>query len=249
MEKIADVFISHASDILADTNSGLSGSQIIKECNSYAIDFNVSIPITSPDFGKFGSIVPNKRTALYKNLREFNGKQQFTIIKELCELPVFENNQKVKELKMMLFQRYSKFSTGLDVVETYSPTGWKRVDRAISEMANRLTIAETEEQFQAIGMLGRETLITVAQNVFDANKHKTLDGVESSRTDTKRMLEAFLQYELSSSSEKARKFAKSAVDLSNQLTHDRNATKRDASICLVAVTSVINLIKTIDDHK
>lgn len=64
--KIDDVFISHASDILADTNSGLSGSQIIKECNSYAIDFNVSIPITSPNFGKFGSIIPNKRTALYK---------------------------------------------------------------------------------------------------------------------------------------------------------------------------------------
>ena len=111
MEKLDDVFISHASDILADTNSGMSGSQIIKECNSYAIDFDVSIPITSPDFGKFGSIVPNKRTALYKNLREFNGKQQFTIIKELCELPIFRGNSNVEELKAKLFQRYGKFST------------------------------------------------------------------------------------------------------------------------------------------
>ena len=98
MKKIDDVFISHASDILADTNSGLSGSQIIKECNSYAIDFNVSIPVTSPDFGKFGSIIPNKRTALYKNLREFNGKQQFIIIKKLCELPIFEGNKKAEDI-------------------------------------------------------------------------------------------------------------------------------------------------------
>ena len=249
MDKIDDVFISHASDILADTNSGLSGAQIVKECNSYAIDFNVSIPITSPDFGKFGSIVPNKRTALYKNHREFNGNQQFTIIKELCDLPTFEGNKKAQELKKKLFQRYGKFSTGLDIIEQYIPTGWERVDRAISEMSNRLFVAETEEQFQAIGMFSRETLITVAQQVFDASKHKTLDSIEASRTDAKRMLEAYLQYELADSSEKARKFAKAAVDFSNQLTHDRNATKWDASMCLVAVTSVTNLIKTIRDEK
>lgn len=87
-KKIDDTFISYASDILGETNSGLSGSQIVKYCNSYAIDFAVTIPVSSPDFGKFGSIVPNKRTALYRNLSAFDGPQQFTIIKELCELPL-----------------------------------------------------------------------------------------------------------------------------------------------------------------
>lgn len=249
MEKIDDIFISYSSDILADTNSGLSGSQIVKECNSYAIDFGVATPISNSNFGKFGSIVPNKRTALYKNLQVFSGRQQFTIIKELCELPTFSNNEKAKELKNKLFARYSRFSTGLSITEQCSPTGWERVDRAIVEMSNRLAVAKTEEQFQAIGMLSRETLITVAQQVFDSSIHTTLDGVEASRTDAKRMLEAFLQYRLADSSEKARKFAKSAVDFANQLTHDRNATKLDASMCLVAVTSVTSLIKTIIDEE
>ena len=89
-DKIDAAFIQHAADILAETYTGLSGGQIVKHCNNYAIDFNVDIPIASPDFGKFGSIVPNKRTALYKNLMAFNGKQQFVIIKELCELPIFQ---------------------------------------------------------------------------------------------------------------------------------------------------------------
>ena len=71
--------------------------------------------------------------------------------------------------------------------------------------------------------------------------------MKASTTDAKRMLEAFLQQELSDSSEKARKFAKSAVDLGNQLTHDRNATKRDASICFVSVTAVASLIKLIQE--
>ena len=95
MGRIDDAFISHASDILADTNFGLTGSQIVKYCNSYAIDFNVQIPISSPDFGKFGSKVPNKRTALYRNLQPFNDVQRFTIIKELCEIEIFNNNESV----------------------------------------------------------------------------------------------------------------------------------------------------------
>ena len=91
-DKIDAAFIEHAADILVETYTGLSGGQIVKHCNNYAIDFNVDIPIASPDFGKFGSIVPNKRTALYKNLMAFNGKQQFVIIKELCELSIFQKN-------------------------------------------------------------------------------------------------------------------------------------------------------------
>ncbi|MFL2077586.1 hypothetical protein [Marinilactibacillus psychrotolerans] len=39
--KIDNSFISHAADILGDTNHGLSGSQIVKYCNSYAVDFDV----------------------------------------------------------------------------------------------------------------------------------------------------------------------------------------------------------------
>lgn len=248
-EKIDDAFISYASDILADTNKGLSGSQIVKYCNSYAVDFGVNIPVTSPDFGKFGSVIPNKRTALYRNLREFNGNQQFAIIKELCELSLFETNEDVHKLKKALFAKFSRFATSALYLEQYQPTGWERVDRSIDEMKSRLEVAIAEEQFQAIGMLGRETIITIAQQVFDRTLHKTDDGVEPSETDAKRMLDAFLGYELSgASNERTRKFAKSAVDMANHLTHDRMATKRDASMCLVSVTSVASLIKLIQEN-
>lgn len=245
--KIDDTFISYASETLADTYQGLTGSQIVKHCNLYAVDFGVDIPITSSDFGSFGSKVPNKRTALYKNLREFNGSQQFVIIKDLCELPQFENNDNVQELKKRLFERFSRFSLSPLYLEKYQPTGWERVDRALEEMKYRLDSADNEEKCQAIGMIGRETLITVAQQVFNSDKHPTLDGIEASKTDAKRMLEAYLQIELAESSEKARKFAKSAIDLGNQLTHDRGASKRDASICLISVTAVASLIKAIQE--
>lgn len=110
MGQIDDTFISHASDVLAETQSGLSGGQIVKYCNSYAIDFNVRIPISSPDFGKFGSVVPNKRTALYKNLQAFSDVQQFTIIKELCDLDFFKDNETAQKLKVMLYTRYGNLA-------------------------------------------------------------------------------------------------------------------------------------------
>lgn len=94
----------------------------------------------------------------------------------------------------------------------------------------------------------RETLITIAQQVFDSSKHPVLDDVVIGPTDAKRMIEAFLQYELLNSSEKARKLARVAVDLGNQLTHDRNAAKRDASICLISVTTVASLMKLIQEN-
>lgn len=130
--------------------------------------------------------------------------------------------------------------------QEYVPTGWDRVDRTVYEMQRHLADAIYEEQFQAIGMLGREALITIAQQVFDRNVHKTEDGIIPSDTDAKRMLDAFLSYSLSgSTNERQRKFAKASVDLANQLTHDRMATKKDAEICLTAVTAVASLIKVI----
>ena len=96
-----------------------------------------------------------------------------------------------------MFTRFSRFATSALYLEQYQPTGGERVDRSIDEMKNRLEVANAEEQFQAIGMLGRETIITVAQQVFDRTLHKTEDGVEPNETDAKRMLDAFLGYELS----------------------------------------------------
>lgn len=245
--KLPEVFISYAADVLADTRTGLTGSQIVKLCNAYAVDFGVNIPITSPNFGQFGSIVPNKRTALYRNLSAFTGKQQFVIIKELSELPLFENNAAVQELRKRLFERHASFSPSPIFEESVEPTGWERVDRSIEEMRNRLKVADTEEKFQAIGMLGRETLISIAQQVFDKGIHPPTDGTDIGSTDSKRMLDAYLSFELKDESEKVVKLAKAAVDMSNQLTHDRNATKRAAGICIIAVSMIASLIREIKE--
>ena len=106
MTKLDDAFLAYASDILADTNAGLSGMKIVEYCNSYAIDFNRVTP-----YGSYPFDAPNKRTALKENLKVFVAPEQFRIIKELCELPALCDQEKVKELKLRLFSRYGNLAT------------------------------------------------------------------------------------------------------------------------------------------
>ncbi len=130
------------------------------------------------------------------------------------------------------------------------PTGWTRVDRSIGEIKLRLVQAKAEEQYQAIGLLCRETLISVAQVVFIEEDHPTTDGVKPSKTDAKRMLEAYLANTLSGKSNEAtRKHAKASLALANDLTHSRTAEFRMAAMCAEATNAVVNIIAIISGRR
>lgn len=134
--------------------------------------------------------------------------------------------------------------------ETLQLTGWARVDRNLGEIRDRLASAATEEQFQAVGLLCREALISLGQEVFDTERHPTLDGVTASPTDFGRMIEAYIRTELSGgANSEARKHARSALDLALKLQHQRTATFRNAAICVEATSSVINIIAIVSGHR
>jgi len=127
--------------------------------------------------------------------------------------------------------------------EDLQPTGWQRVDRGAGELRDRLAAATNEEQFQAVGLLGRECLISLAQAVYDPQRHPTLDGVQASPTDAMRMLEGYIAVELAGgANEEARRHARSALAFAVALQHRRTATFRDAALCVEATTTVINII-------
>lgn len=107
-----DAFLKFASDILGETNQGLSTTQIIDKCNSYAIDFNVQTPITNVENMTRYNLAPNKRTALYKNLRCFKAQQQYRIISDLCDDPSQKTREDVKDLKIKLAQRFPDITSG-----------------------------------------------------------------------------------------------------------------------------------------
>ena len=130
------------------------------------------------------------------------------------------------------------------------PTGWPKVDRQLGELQLKFREAANEEQFQAVGHLCRETLISVAQVVYQRERHPSLDGIEPSKTDAKRMLEAFVSVELAGSENAAvRKVAKAAFDLSNDLQHKRTATFREAALSTEATFTSVRIIALISGRR
>jgi hypothetical protein len=137
-----------------------------------------------------------------------------------------------------------------DTIITLEPTGWPKVDRTVGEIRNRLTEAKTEEQFQAVGLLCREALISLAQAIYNPKKHPPLDGKIPSDTDAKRMLSSIIAIEfIGPSNENARRHAKVSVDLAVELQHRRTADFRQAALCVEATTSVINVLAIISGRR
>lgn len=162
-------------------------------------------------------------------------------------LPTYQSRRKyISDLYIDVIDQIEKSSDTVLIDQPFEITGWERVDRGVSEIRKRMSEAQTEEQYQAVGLLSREVFISLAQEVYDAEIHISTDGVNISKTDAKRMLDAFLSYELVGPSNAAyRRYAKSALDLANDLTHRRSASIHEASICVVAVISLVNIVKVI----
>ncbi|MDR1973976.1 MAG: hypothetical protein LBQ31_04795 [Bacteroidales bacterium] len=125
---------------------------------------------------------------------------------------------------------------------------WDKINRNIIEINKREKQALDEEQFQAVGMLCRELITTLALIVFDLEKHTSLDGTDIGRTDAKRMLDAYIAVAIAGGeSEELRAYAKATNRLANALTHKRTATKKEMMLCTSATIALINFIGVLED--
>lgn len=131
-----------------------------------------------------------------------------------------------------------------------APTGWNRVDRSMGEIKLRLAQANSEEQYQGIGLLSRETLISLAQAVYNPELHTVIDGITPSKTDANRMIEAYISTVLKGKpNENIRRHTKASLGLANELTHKRTADFRLAALCAEATNAVVNILSIISGRR
>lgn len=113
-------FLSKAADLLADTNSGLSGPNIVRSINAYSDQWAVRVPHPSYPFE-----AGNKRTALLDSLKAFSPAQQFQIVEELCDHHSFAlgspSKDERRKLKAELFTRFGELRPNREVRELDVP--------------------------------------------------------------------------------------------------------------------------------
>ena len=127
---------------------------------------------------------------------------------------------------------------------------WERLNRTIIKIKKDSMSARNEEDFQGVGLLCRETIISLAQAVYDPIIHGQFDetGVNIGKTDAVRMISNYLSVKLSGNShEEMRAYAKTTNKLANMLTHKRTASKRDMMLVTSATISLINFIGILED--
>lgn len=158
-------------------------------------------------------------------------------------LPSYQSRRTyIAELYQSSINELSKMARG-KVSPDIQPTGWGRVDRSMEKCIGAFSNARNEEDFQAIGLLCREVLISLAQAVYDPNLHPPIDEVLPSQTDAKRMLESYITAIVGGeTNEDVRKYAKAVYQLAVMLQHRRNATFREAAHCIEATRSLVNTI-------
>lgn len=128
------------------------------------------------------------------------------------------------------------------------PTGWERVDRSLGKAKSQFLAASTEEEWQAVGLLCREVLISLGQAVFDPELHGDTDetGKRIGSTDARRQLFAWLHYQMPGGDNKEiRAHIKASIDLAVHLQHRRTATRQLTALCLEATSSAVSVVAII----
>jgi len=167
------------------------------------------------------------------------------------DLPSYQSRMEyIGDLYQPLFEKLASGNLRPLSEPAPEPTGWARVDRCLDKIRIALEQAKSEEDFQSVGFLCRETIISLSQAVYDPKKHKPIDGVIPSDTDANRMLEAYFANELKgSSNENARKHARTSLALANELQHRRTAKFRDAALCAEATRTVVNVVAIVSGKR
>jgi len=166
------------------------------------------------------------------------------------DLPTYQSRREyISNMYDSLLKELHARKSGVTSKFEVEPTGWTRVDRGVDKIKSQLEKAKNEEDFQGVGLLCREVLISLAEAVFDLEKHKTLDETTPSETDANRKLEAYISIEIGGKSNEAiRRVIKAALVLANDLQHRRTATFKEAALCSQATFTVINSISIISGH-
>lgn len=215
-----------------------TGGPRIQEVNDEYKDRRIKIKVLLDDF-KFEDRNP------YPDLWNWYGKWSDG------SLPTYQSRRIfITDLYQPLLDTLQLRIKSSEVIPQQKPTGWARVDRVVEKITIALETAKDEEDYQSIGLLCREAIISLSQSVYDPDLHQSINGIEPSDTDAKRMLENYISKVLAGkSNEDFRRTSKDVYKLAVSLQHKRTANFRDAALCVEVTRTFINIVSIVEGRR
>lgn len=205
-----------------DTRYKRLHTQIVQDCKKLNLTYNNTFFSLWDWYGKWKTEFPS-----YKERRDF--------IRDLFAptLAYFDENENDSNIETII-----------------ELSDWERIQRTITKIKRDSGSARNEEDFQVIGLLCRDVIISLAQVVYNPLVHGETDesGKQIGNADAVRMIGNYVKIKLNGSHNKElRAYAKATNDLANQLTHKRSATKRDMLLTVSSTIALINFIGIIEE--
>ena len=122
------------------------------------------------------------------------------------------------------------------------PDYWFNVDQHLWSTRRRLQLAETEEDFQSVALLCRETVLSLAQAVLGEMNSSASQAMSNQKA--KQILADYFKRELPESSNKElRSYADSCLNLANALQHSPTTTCTQAELCTEACAHLVMIAR------
>ena len=157
----------------------------------------------------------------------------------------------ISELLKPTFAAFDSDSVGSSVIMPIVDIDeWDRINRVVIKIKRDSAVAKNAEDYQQIGLLCRELIISLAQAVYNPALHGEKDdnGVVIGKTDAMRMVGNYINVKLAgSSNEELRSYAKTTNKLANLFTHKRDATRKDMLMTVAATIALINFVVILED--
>lgn len=116
--------------------------------------------------------------------------------------------------------------------------GWELVESQIGRLRTRLAACDGPEDSQAVGLLCRDILVSLADAAYDPANHGPAGNSAVDRLNV--VIDAA---GAGSTNAGLRKLLKATVDFTNKVQHQRTATPRKAGICAEATVAAVHLVR------
>lgn len=248
-----------ASDIDWELVGGETGKSQLREDLEAMRNIMVAVSTGGPRFNEVDDRYKKLHTSIKQKCKKLNIRYNNTFEstwdwygKYRSDLPTYQSRRDfVKELLLPTYEAIDNSgSTPGIAIPIVELSDWERINRTLLKIKRESGDAKNEEDFQQIGLLCREVIITLAQTIYSPDIHGTHDdkGTLISKSDAIRMIGNYISVKLpGSSNDELRAYAKVTNKLANNLTHKRDASRSDMLMAVSATIALINLIGILED--
>lgn len=128
-------------------------------------------------------------------------------------------------------------------------TNWDKINRTIVDIKKQYNEANTVAQFNAIGAMCRSVYDFLADVIYRNEYHTNTTTPLPNDNQYKNKLLEFVLFRLDSKTNKDfRSHCKNMLDLADELTHKKTATKQQAALTINAVISIINIVSILNEN-